>query len=104
MSVTPDLNSYHSDMGEVPVANQRIAADGNTVVPALLALSELGFSVTVDTSPERHTVVAARGHEEFVADDPVTVLGLIKLVEIRTWNWQANDEDIEATLEKYQLS
>jgi len=47
--------------------------------------------------------VASPGHEEFVADDPVTVLGLIKLVEIRTWNCRASDEDIEATLDKYQL-
>ena len=85
------------------MANQKIAGGGNTLVPALLALSEQGFSVTVRTSAEGQTVVAARGHEEFVADDPVTVLGLIKLVEIRSWNWQASDEDIEATLDKYQL-
>lgn len=85
------------------MANQKIAAAGNTVVPALLALSGLGFSVTVRTSPGGQTVVAARGHEEFVADDPVTVLGLIKLVEVRTWNWQATNEDVEATLDKYQL-
>jgi len=97
------LNTYHSRAEEVPVANQKIAAAGSTVVPALLALSEHGFSVTVHTSPEGQTVVASRGHEEFVADDPVTVLGLIKLVEIRTWNWRASDKDIEATLDKYQL-
>jgi hypothetical protein len=86
----------------VPVANQTIAAAGNTVVPALLALSELGFNVTVPASPERQWV-AIRGQEEFLADDPVTLLGLIKLVEVRTWNWGASDKEIEATLDKYQL-
>ena len=85
------------------MANERIAAAGNTVVPALLVLSELGFDVTVRTTPERQWVVAIRGEEEFVADDPVTVLGLIKLVEVRTWNWRASDVDIEAARLKYQL-
>lgn len=85
------------------MANQKIAAAGNTVVPALLVLSGLGFDVTVRTSSEGQWVVAVRGEEEFVADDPVTVLGLIKLVEVRTWNWRASDADIEAALVKYHL-
>jgi hypothetical protein len=100
--LSPDFNSYHFHAGELPVANRTIAAAGNTVVPALLALSELGFSVTVPASPERQWV-AIRGQEEFLADDPVTLLGLIKLVEVRTWNWGASDKEIEATLDKYQL-
>jgi hypothetical protein len=36
-----------------------------------------------------------------VADDPVTILGLIKLIETRSWDWRASDEDITATLDKF---
>jgi hypothetical protein len=86
------------------VATRKIATAGNTVVPALSALGRLGFSVTVNNGPAGQMVVAVRNGEEFVADDPVTVLGLVKLVEVRTWNWQATDPEIKETLLKYQVS
>ena len=55
------------------------------------------------TTPEGQWVLAIRGEEEFVADDPVTVLGLIKPVEVGTWNWRVSYVDIEAARLKYQL-
>ena len=85
------------------MATKRIATAGNTVVPALSVLTSLGFSVSVDNGPAGQTVVAARDGEEFVADDPVAVLGLIKLIEVRTWNWLASDPEIDAALLKYRL-
>lgn len=73
-----------------------IAAAGNVLVPALLALEELGFAV--DCRGGQCT--ATRGDERYVADDPIAVLGLVKLVEVRTWNWRATDAQIETKLEK----
>ena len=72
-----------------------IAQAGNTVVPAILALEAKGLSVAtrdgvfVATSPDGAT---------HVADDPVAVLGLVALVEIRGNHWRATDEEIDATL------
>ena len=83
--------------------NRRIAAAGNTVVPALLALEHLGFDVNVHNSSTGQTVVAVRGGEEYMADDAVAVLGLVKLIEVRQWPWNATDEEIEAALRRYHL-
>lgn len=77
--------------------DNQIAAAANTVVPALLALESLGYTVTVDGS----LVVATASNERFAADDPVTVLGLVKLIETRSWNWRASDEEITATIGKF---
>lgn len=78
----------------------QIAAAANTVVPALLALESLGYTVVEDGS----VVVATAGSERFAADDPVTVLGLVKLIETRSWNWRASDEEIAAVLGKFGWS
>jgi hypothetical protein len=55
--------------------NKRAAAAGNAVVPALLALEHLGFNITVRDSSSEPAVVAVREGEEYMADDPVAVLG-----------------------------
>jgi hypothetical protein len=81
----------------------KLAAAGNTVVPALLALEELGFAVTVNPGPEGSRCSAKRGSDEYVADDPVTVLGLVKLAEMKGSGWRASDQDVDNTLRKYGL-
>ena len=80
-----------------------IDAAGNTVVPALLALEALGFDVVVETVGERQTCRAARGDERYSADDPVTVLGLIKLVEARGWDWHPDDQQLGQAMQRYGL-
>jgi hypothetical protein len=85
------------------VPKKRIAAAGNTVVPALLALEQLGFHILVRYNSVGQTVVAVRGDEEYMADDPVALLGLIKLIEVRQWHWGATDQEIKATRQKYHL-
>jgi hypothetical protein len=37
------------------------------------------------------------------AEDPVALLGLIRLVELRSWDWTASDTQIEETLGRYDL-
>lgn len=51
----------------------------------------------------RQTTTAIRGKEEYFADDPVTVLGLIKLIEVRTWQWSVSDSELSKTMQKYRL-
>jgi hypothetical protein len=77
--------------------DNQISAAANTVVPALLALESLGYTVVVDGS----LFVATASNERFVADDPVTVLGLVKLIETRSWSWRASDDEIAATLDRF---
>jgi hypothetical protein len=74
-----------------------IAQAGNTVVPAVLAVESLGFEVIVHGD----RVHAQRGEESYIADDPVALLGLIRLVEVRSWEWRANDEEIAMTLGRF---
>ena len=80
-------------------ASTHRARTGNTVVPALLAVESLGFAVEVigDTTYARH------GQEEYGAEDPVALLGLIRLVELRSWDWAASDMQIDETLRRYDL-
>ena len=79
--------------------HQRIVQAGNTVVPALLAVESLGFAVEVNGD----IAYARRGQEEYGAEDPVALLGLIRLVELRSWDWAASDEQIDETMRRYNM-
>jgi hypothetical protein len=46
---------------------------------------------------------ASRGDERYVADDPVAVLGLVRLVDIRGWEWTASDAEIGAAVQRFRL-
>ncbi|MBI1852821.1 MAG: hypothetical protein HYR85_20970 [Planctomycetes bacterium] len=81
----------------------RIVQAGNTVVPGLLALEQLGFVVTVirDSSGER--ISARNGDVVCEADDPIAVLGLARLLEIRGDDWRATDAEIDAAFARHAL-
>jgi len=81
-----------------------ISTAGNTVVPAILALEELGFVISVEHVGGQDLFRAVRGDETYLADDPVGVLGLVKLVETRGWQWDAADPDLERVMRQYKLS
>ncbi len=55
--------------------------------------------MVVDVQADR--VVASSCAVQFIADDPVAVLGLVRLVELRGADWMAKDEDIAATFERF---
>jgi len=80
-----------------------ITTAGNTVVPALLTLEGLGFTVSVERVAGREVFRAVRDDETFSGEDPVTVLGLVKLVEARGWTWRAGDVDLERVRRQYRL-
>jgi hypothetical protein len=82
---------------------RKITTSGNTVVPAILTLESLGFTVSVEREGPREIVRATRGDETYLADDPVAVLGLVKLVEARGWDWKAADSEIDDVLRRYEL-
>jgi hypothetical protein len=46
-------------------------------------------------------VRAHKGDESYFAEDPVAVLGLIRLVELRSWEWRASDDEIDRTLRRF---
>lgn len=79
----------------------KLAIAGNTLVPAILALERAGFVVSVN---EERLFVAARAEDVFIADSPESVLGLIKLVELRGQAWTATDAEIEDTIRRFALA
>ena len=82
----------------VRTAGVDLVAAGNTVVPAILALESIGFTVT----QEADLIVARAGNTRFAAEDPVAVLGLVKLAETRR-PWRADDEEIDDVLSRFSL-
>lgn len=79
--------------------DRRIAQAGNTVVPAILAVESLGFAVEVTGAG----AYARRDQAEFAAEDPVALLGLIRLVALRSWDWAARDEQLHEVLQRHRL-
>ncbi len=78
-----------------------ISTAGNTLVPALLALERAGFVIAAQLVAGNQLLSATRHDEVFHADTPEALLGLIKLVELRGWQWQASDHEIEDTRSRY---
>ncbi len=75
-----------------------LIAAANTVVPAILALEANGFTVT----QEADLIVARAGNTRFAAEDPVAVLGLVKLAETRR-PWRADDAEVDDVLGRFSL-
>lgn len=80
-----------------------ICTAGNTVVPALLVLEKLGFVIHLERVAGSDQIRVVRGEESYVAQDPVAVLGLVKLIEERGWEWQPSEAEISAAIERYEL-
>jgi hypothetical protein len=79
-------------------AVRTIAEAGNTVVPAFLALEAAGLQVSA-LDADLLEAVSAEGR--YVADNPLALLGLVKLVELRGWSWEAEDEQIDAVMARF---
>jgi hypothetical protein len=80
-----------------------IATAGNVLVPAYLALGTKGYRVTrvVDKRQPAETWRAVKAGEEFIAEDPLSLLGLVALYEARGAGWQAEDAEIDAFLKQF---
>jgi hypothetical protein len=89
--------------GESAMSNQiRIAAGANTMVPAYLTLLDKGYQVSrIDVGEREETWQALKGDEEFFAEEPMSLLGLVALFESRGANWRATDDQIDEFLSRY---
>lgn len=78
----------------------KIAAAANVEVPAILALESMGFTVASRVVNIDHEMLwqAIRNGDEYAAEDPLSLLGLVKLLEVRGDSWQADDDEIERYL------
>lgn len=63
---------------------------GNTLAPAILALEAIGYVVT----QKNELLFATAGNARFAAEDPVALLGLVRLAELRR-PWRASDTEID---------
>ena len=59
---------------------KHLSTMGNTIVPAIATLEQLGFVVSIREENAPCSCYAVRGDESYSADSPETLLGLIKLV------------------------
>ncbi|MDL9980737.1 hypothetical protein [Microbacterium candidum] len=75
-----------------------ISHAGDTLVPAILVLQSLGFTV------EQHgeLFVAKTSFARFTAENPVALLGLVTIADHRR-PWRASDEEIDGVMQKYNL-
>ncbi len=77
---------------------------GNTLIPAYLALQSMGYRVwwqRGDSAPDDETWFAEGELGHFIAEDPVSLLGLIAMREQRGITWHASDEQIAAFMDQY---
>lgn len=74
-----------------------IATAGNVLAPALAALHALGYAVS--RVPESPSLLRAESAEvTLIAEDPLLLLGLAKLFELRGADWQASNAELETWL------
>lgn len=84
--------------------DKQLSAAGHTLVPAILALEALGFELSVDLGLNQPLWKARNGMESFTAEDPLTLLGLIRLTELRGPDWQADNNQINEVIQRYELA
>jgi hypothetical protein len=81
-----------------------LADAANTEIPAYLALLRRGLSVTYESaspgSAEGFWVAEDAGCR-YVADNILSLLGLVALYETRGLEWQASDEQIDRFLAEF---
>jgi hypothetical protein len=81
-----------------------IASAGNVLVPAYLALIAKGYQVKrLNTAKhgESELWCATKGASRFVAEDTLSLLGLVSMREVRGEAWKASDKDIDSFFERF---
>ena len=74
---------------------------GNVVIPSIKVLLDLGYKITKD--PSTDIFRAEKDGNVFTAEDPVALLGLVKLFELRGKNWRVSDKDLDDIGNRYGL-
>ncbi len=73
-----------------------IAAAGNTLAPALACIRASGYTVTA--APHGKLLRAEGPTATLIADDLLSLLGLVKLHEMRGLEWRPTDTEVEELL------
>ncbi len=81
----------------------KIAAAGNTEIPAYLALLAKGLDVSKipNSAGLDEEWIASDGQRQFIATGLVEVLGLVALVDLRGEDWRASDDEIDEFFAKF---
>ena len=75
----------------------KIASAANVEIPAILVLESMGLTVksrVVNADQEMIWEATGDGNE-YVAEDPLSVLGLVKLIEVCGEDWSVSDVEID---------
>jgi hypothetical protein len=72
-----------------------IATASNVLVPAYLVLRGKGYRITRVVEKKVETWRAVKPGVEFIAEDPLSLLGLVSLYEARGEAWRAEDAEID---------
>lgn len=75
----------------------RIAVAGNVFAPALAEVVAAGYAVT--RTAQSAEWQARREGIELSADDPLSLLGLVRLYEARGKDWLPTDQEVDQLLE-----
>lgn len=79
----------------------KLASAGNVVVPAYLVLLAKGYAVEREAIDDREVWRASKGADEFIADSPLELLGVVVVSEERGADWQASDQEIQDFLRRF---
>ncbi len=83
---------------------ERLTNAGNTMVPAILSLESKGYLVRWERgerSPDDETWFAEGPLGKFCGNDPVELLGLVAMREMRGPDWKASDQQIDEFMHRY---
>jgi len=81
----------------------RLSAAGNVEVPAFLVLASKGYAIKRTIADDIEVWSAAKGEDEFQADSPLQLLGVVVVAEERGDAWAAEDEQIDAFLRRFKI-
>jgi hypothetical protein len=77
------------------------SAAGNTMVPAYLTLLQKGYMIRQTRIGDDEHWVAEKDDWRFGAEDPLSLLGIVAIHEVRGEAWKADDEQIESFLQQH---
>lgn len=88
-------------------ATFKIAVAGNTINPALLILQNKGYEIGLEPNKnenEYETWWAEKENRLFIANDALTLLGLVSIWENRGENWQTKENELWLIDKFYNLN
>ena len=82
----------------------KVSEAGNVIIPAYITLQQKGYileCIYPETDNDLISWRATKGSNKFNASDPLTLLGIVAMVEHRGENWKATNEEALSFMNKY---